>query len=236
MFEGEKTIIFWIGLIILGLASIGLFSIAWFSAVDFYTPPIELQVPFIVGAVVFILIGLYMMKSGKRQRKKGTAKEEAETNQPRKKMGLESNDYTALSAQLDFHSDRATAQAGFLVACVFGLFTVLSLIKGKNPVLDLIYSLTYGVLWAGGLWALFNFNFYATEADKIQHIMIESTVTHLKAVEASKYPLLLRIYQGIRFSRFMSKHKVTMMIIFYIFFIGVLPLFFTLVSHWTDLI
>ncbi|MDH5461552.1 MAG: hypothetical protein OEZ29_03480 [Candidatus Bathyarchaeota archaeon] len=64
MFEGEKTIIFWIGLIILGLASIGLFSIVWFNAIDFYKPPIELQVPFIVGTVVFILIGFYMMKSG----------------------------------------------------------------------------------------------------------------------------------------------------------------------------
>ena len=64
MFEGEKTFVFWLGLIILGLASLGLFSIVWFNAVNFYTPPTEIQVPFIVGAVVFILIGFYMMKSG----------------------------------------------------------------------------------------------------------------------------------------------------------------------------
>ena len=63
MFEGEKTFVFWIGLIILGLASLGLFSIVWFNAVDFYAPPVEFQVPFIVGTVVFILIGFYMMKS-----------------------------------------------------------------------------------------------------------------------------------------------------------------------------
>ena len=64
MFEGEKTFVFWIGLIILGLASLALFSIVWFNAVDFYAPPMEIQVPFIVGTVVFILIGFYMMKSG----------------------------------------------------------------------------------------------------------------------------------------------------------------------------
>jgi len=69
MFESEKNIIFWIGLIILGLASIGLFSIVWFNAIDFSTPPIELQVPFIVGGVVFLLIGLYMMKSGVKTKK-----------------------------------------------------------------------------------------------------------------------------------------------------------------------
>lgn len=74
MFEGEKTYVFWIGLIILGLASVTLFSVVWYFGVlspsypsgDYYwrilTPPI-------VGAIIFILIGLYMMKSGgKRQR------------------------------------------------------------------------------------------------------------------------------------------------------------------------
>ena len=69
MFEGEKTFVFWIGLIILGLASIGLFSIVWFNTINYYyVPPVELQVPFVVGIVVFILIGLYMMKSGVKQK------------------------------------------------------------------------------------------------------------------------------------------------------------------------
>jgi len=55
VFEGEKTFVFWIGLIILGLASLGLFSIVWFNAIDFYAPPVEFQVPFIVGTAVLIL-------------------------------------------------------------------------------------------------------------------------------------------------------------------------------------
>jgi len=76
MFEGEKTVAFWMGLIILGLGSVVLFSIIWFNVVIAmknypYTvgPSIEFQVPFIVAAIVFILIGLYMMKSGVRKEK-----------------------------------------------------------------------------------------------------------------------------------------------------------------------
>ncbi len=68
MFEGEKTFVFWIGLIILGLASIGLFGILWMIGIwDGYIDRFEMlkqAVPVIVGGVVFILIGFYMMKSG----------------------------------------------------------------------------------------------------------------------------------------------------------------------------
>jgi len=79
MFEGEKTFVFWIGLIILALASVGLFSIIWFNiivAMKIYPyavrPSIEFQVPFIVATIVFILIGLYMMKSGVKKEKSKT--------------------------------------------------------------------------------------------------------------------------------------------------------------------
>jgi len=68
VFEGEKTFVFWIGLILLALASVGLFGILWMLAVwngygDRFAM-LKYQVPTIVGGVVFILIGLYMMKSG----------------------------------------------------------------------------------------------------------------------------------------------------------------------------
>jgi hypothetical protein len=67
VFEGEKTDLFWVGLIILGLASVGLFGILWIVAVwNVYTDRFTLLkqfVPVIAGAIVFILIGLYMMKS-----------------------------------------------------------------------------------------------------------------------------------------------------------------------------
>ena len=74
MFEGERTFVFWIGLIILGLASVGLFCMLWMIAVwdvpqylDRFTI-LKQAVPVIVGGIVFILIGLYMMKSGVKKK------------------------------------------------------------------------------------------------------------------------------------------------------------------------
>lgn len=69
MFVGEKTWVFWVGLIILALASVALFAIVWYNAIsnNYYRPAVEIQVPFIVAAVVFIVIGLYMMMSGVRK-------------------------------------------------------------------------------------------------------------------------------------------------------------------------
>ena len=71
MFEGEKTFVFWIGLIILGLASISLFTLVWINMISamrgqifLFGPTIELQVPFFVASIVFLLIGIYMMRSG----------------------------------------------------------------------------------------------------------------------------------------------------------------------------
>ena len=67
MFEGEKTDLFWLGLIILGLASVVLFGILWMIAVwNGYTnrfTMLKQSVPLIAGAIAFILIGFYMMKS-----------------------------------------------------------------------------------------------------------------------------------------------------------------------------
>ena len=68
MFKGEKTDVFWIGLIILGLASVGLFGILWIVAIwEGYGDRLYMlkwNVQTIVGCIVFVLIGLYMMKSG----------------------------------------------------------------------------------------------------------------------------------------------------------------------------
>ena len=74
MFEGEKTIVFWIGLILLGLASVGLFTIVWLNTLyhpEYYrTYYLKYHVPFIVGGLVFLLIGLFMMKSGVKRKVK----------------------------------------------------------------------------------------------------------------------------------------------------------------------
>ena len=71
MFEGEKEAIFWLGLMILGFASIVLFSSLWqfgfIHAHQSVSGVLKSSSPYIVGGVVFILIGLYMMKSGAKK-------------------------------------------------------------------------------------------------------------------------------------------------------------------------
>lgn len=76
MFEGEKTWVFWIGLMVLALAALGLFWGIWFTVIASGTLFARWQifVPYTVAGIVFILIGLYMMKSGtRRERQPGTA-------------------------------------------------------------------------------------------------------------------------------------------------------------------
>ncbi len=67
MFNGEKTLVFWIGLLVLAFASLVLFALLWALAYSYYPSNYEAWrplVPYVVGAVVFILIGAFMMKSG----------------------------------------------------------------------------------------------------------------------------------------------------------------------------
>jgi putative Mn2+ efflux pump MntP len=67
MFEGEKTWVFWVGLVMLTLAFLGLFQMVWsWTAYSYYhySEYWKSMVPIIVGAITFILVGLYMMKSG----------------------------------------------------------------------------------------------------------------------------------------------------------------------------
>jgi len=68
MFSGEKTRIFWWGLIIFGIAIVELFTVLWYwlimySSYSYYSNWLVLGPP-IFGGVVFLLIGLYMMMSG----------------------------------------------------------------------------------------------------------------------------------------------------------------------------
>jgi len=70
LFKGEKTNLFWAGSLIVGLASWLIFTAVW--SLQTYLPFvsdnlrwwIQSNVPYVVGSAVFILIGLFMMKSG----------------------------------------------------------------------------------------------------------------------------------------------------------------------------
>ncbi len=89
MFEGEKTFVFWIGFFVLGFASVSLFGTLWSLAFlngheDWFTT-LEYQIPVIVGLLVFIVIGLYMMKSGV-QKEEDISESENEIEEKRKDM------------------------------------------------------------------------------------------------------------------------------------------------------
>ena len=72
LFEGEKTNLFWAGLIILSLASLWLFALIY-TLIRIYLLNagyyISENLPQILGAAVFILIGYFMMKSGVKKKK-----------------------------------------------------------------------------------------------------------------------------------------------------------------------
>jgi len=74
LFEGEKTVLFWVGLGILGFASTFLlFNTLWnvayrgFRGWDVF-PTLSYSVPTLAQGVIFSLIGFYMMKSGVKKR------------------------------------------------------------------------------------------------------------------------------------------------------------------------
>jgi putative Mn2+ efflux pump MntP len=79
LFNGEKTAVFWVGLLVLALASVILFSVLWssqgYSSLQFNSLRLFIMnsLPLIAGSIVFILIGLYMMKSGVKKEKSKTS-------------------------------------------------------------------------------------------------------------------------------------------------------------------
>jgi len=65
--EDKKSMVFWVGLILFSMASMVLFGVLWMVAVVMH-PASRLEflkglVPLIVGGVVFVFIGICMMRS-----------------------------------------------------------------------------------------------------------------------------------------------------------------------------
>lgn len=66
MLNGEKTPLFWAGLLIVSFALWVMFANLWneLRFANWWDAIIHYSFPFIFGAVVFVLIGLFMMRSG----------------------------------------------------------------------------------------------------------------------------------------------------------------------------
>jgi len=70
-----------------------------------------------------------------------------------------------LSGLLDFYSNRAIAHASFVVAGIFGIYSILSLM---NKTSFWLYTLSYIALLIIDVYSFLNFGYYAELADTIR--------------------------------------------------------------------
>ena len=81
---------------------------------------------------------------------------------------------SALTAVLDFFSDRATAHASFFLAFLFGLFSILSIVADQQGTsIRTEWLIPYWILFAMGLYELIRFNYYATYAQRLMEATLE---------------------------------------------------------------
>lgn len=167
--------------------------------------------------------------------------------------------YTILSSLLEFYSDRAIAHASFLVACIFGLFTILSVMNnvfGKFSLLVwILLAITYWVLWSFGLYSLLNFGFFATVAQVSKEMITEGSDLEKDVMEKAKKMKrgIFRVFFNYKESEealkkesslhksqkvkiltpilyFLRKRKTTIFIGFYFLFIGFIPFVASLIN------
>ena len=150
----------------------------------------------------------------------------------------DSNEISALSALLDFLSDRAIAHASFTIACFFGLFTVLSIMVQNQETLN-IWLWIYWVFWSFGVYCFFSFSYYATYSEKtkdqIKSVLkkdIEKDI--LNEVMKGRKGLFDLIFFSFKAQKALIWQKWWVQIIYFIYYItmGVLPTFAILLDRW----
>jgi hypothetical protein len=89
----------------------------------------------------------------------------------------ENLEVTILSGLLDFHSDRAEAQASFLVACIFGSFALLTVVQNiENTILIFLSMIPYAATSLIGLHCLQRFGYYANVAQLYETLLFDNYV------------------------------------------------------------
>jgi hypothetical protein len=74
LFEGEKTAVYWLGLVVFGYSIYLFCSAGWFIfaysryqsyvSIELYPAVLNTIVPPIIGGIIFSIIGLYIMRAG----------------------------------------------------------------------------------------------------------------------------------------------------------------------------
>lgn len=128
---------------------------------------------------------------------------------------------SALSAALDFHSDRATAHASFFVASIFGLFTTLSLYPYASKVwLMGLLAVSFWFIWGFGAYSLYNFGRFAAIAQGILSKIREmGSTTEIESEEVKRWDK-----RHVKFMWFKSiPRKLHVFLILYFLLVGVVP-------------
>jgi len=138
---------------------------------------------------------------------------------------------TAIAGNLAFFSDRAVAFASFLVASIFGVFTLLSLIE-RN--FWFLYLIPYIPLTLVGDHCLKRFKYYAAISDKIREVISRYSKFHkIKISERTKSGKIREIimkdyiegettrsYKDIQ-KKILSEHWSLVRVGYFIFVIGI---------------
>ena len=91
MFKGEKTTTFWIGLIVFGYSIFQFCQAIWQTIYYYFMYPeligasgdiaraltLEIAVPPVIGGIIFMVIGLYIMKVGVKKNQPPTQSQDA---------------------------------------------------------------------------------------------------------------------------------------------------------------
>lgn len=123
----------------------------------------------VIAFAIWILLAFSHIKYLKAKRTLKDSEKESKPEDPR-----EEPDIRRVGPLLDFYSDRAVAHASFLVASIFGLFTLLTIIQQLDVHLML---LSVPLFWWSvpiffvfsylGYYTLLRFGFYARIAQKL---------------------------------------------------------------------
>jgi hypothetical protein len=138
------------------------------------------------------------------------------------------SEYDVLCSVVDFHSNRAVAHASFLIASIFGLFTVLPLIEilvGKSPIAFVFLSIAYWLLWVFGLYSFGNFSYFASIAEVAKEKItayqpiIESKIR--SEAKNRQWKLLGRFFD-LKRAGLLGKKKIPLILLLYVL-VGLLP-------------
>lgn len=86
-----------------------------------------------------------------------------------------------LAPLLDFYSDRAEAQASFVVASIFGTFGLLAVVPHiSSLILEILSIIPYITFWLLGYHCLKRFGYYAGMAETVRWYIVERHIEYDK--------------------------------------------------------